>query len=152
MAKKWFPLCWNMWWSDQPCCICLNSGTVQNSVEALLTDTRRKTAILMAALTKPCFNSNTNSSFSYSHKGTIFVGGWGHFRVYEKDFSFLFKFPKVENWNEISYASEFCILINYKYMYCRTSFPGMATMSHTKILRKSETQLMLFSNKYRIEI
>ena len=98
--------------SDQPCCICLNSGTVQNTVEALLTDTRRKTAILMAALTKPCFNSNTNSSFSYSHKGTIFVGGWGHFRVYEKDFSFLCKFPKVENWNEISYASEFCILIN----------------------------------------
>ena len=37
-------------------------------------------------------------------------------------------------------------------MYRRTSFPGMATMSHTKILRKSETQLMLFSDKYRIEI
>ena len=40
--------------SDQPCCICLNSGTVQNTVEALLTDTHRKTAILMDAFTKPC--------------------------------------------------------------------------------------------------
>ena len=35
----------------------------KDTKEALLTDTRRQTAILMAAFTKPHFNSHTNSSF-----------------------------------------------------------------------------------------
>ena len=45
---------------------------------------------------------------------------------------------------------------NCKRKFCsvRTLFTNVTLpyMSHTKILRKSETQLMLFSNKYRIEI
>ena len=89
----------------------LTAEQYKETVEALLTDTLvGRQLYLWPPSLNPGFH--TNSSFSYPHKGTIFVGSWGHFRVYEKDFSFLFKFPTVDNWNEISYASEFCILIN----------------------------------------
>ena len=41
----------------------LTAEQYKDTKEALLTDTRRQTAILMAAFTKPHFNSHTNSSF-----------------------------------------------------------------------------------------
>ena len=41
----------------------LTAEQYKDTKEVLLTDTRRQTAILMAAFTKPHFNSHTNSSF-----------------------------------------------------------------------------------------
>ena len=41
----------------------LTAEQYKDTKEALLTDTRRQTAILTAAFTKPHFNSHTNSSF-----------------------------------------------------------------------------------------
>ena len=35
------------------------------------------------------------------------------FRVYEIDFGFVFKIPLVDNKNEISFSSEYCILMAF---------------------------------------
>ena len=47
----------------------LTAEQYKDTVEVLLTDTRRQTAILMAAFTKPHFNSHTNSSFFIPTRG-----------------------------------------------------------------------------------
>ena len=74
---------------------------------------RKRTALCTAASLKP----HRNHVFLHSPKRTISLDGrGGHFQsLLQLDFSLVFKLTLADTWNEISFASESFIPLNFSY-------------------------------------